>query len=217
MTPPEASLPGLTRFLEVCQNLGLHLEQEPPRVPALTAGTLVAGLSLDSLLAAVHTKVGYVGLQEGFVLLRAGDAQQSDLLRVNERWRRDHADPFSSLLAFGKEDMLAYYYATVPRLADARGLQPVVKVDMHEEPYAVPLASNIDRFFNTYSRYLEVLVAEPNYEELGPAVRTFPWQVPELIARDRPLVEMLQAGRFDFLMPKNEETRSWVAMILEAA
>ncbi|WP_309892570.1 hypothetical protein [Archangium sp.] len=113
--------------------------------------------------------------------------------------------------------MLAYHYATVPRLADARGLQPVVKVDVHEEPYAVPLASNVDRFFDTYSRYLESLVAEPDYEELGPAVRTFPWQVPELIARDLPLVEMLQAGRFDFLMPKNEETRSWVAMILGAA
>jgi hypothetical protein len=96
-------------------------------------------------------------------------------------------------------------------------LQPVVKVDMHEEPYAVPLASTVDRFFDTYSRYLEVLVAEPDYEEFGPAVRTFPWQVPELIARDQPLVESLQAGRFDFLMPKDEETCSWVAMILRAA
>ena len=110
--------------------------------------------------------------------------------------------------------MLAYHYATVPCLADARGLQPVVKVDMHEEPYAVPLASNVDRFFDTYSRYLEVLVAEPDYEELGPAVRTFPWQVPELITRDKPLVELLQAGRFDFLMPKDEEDRSWVARLL---
>jgi hypothetical protein len=216
MTPPEASLLGLTRFLEVCRNLGLSLEHEPPRQPALTARESVAGLPLDSLLATVHSQVGYVGLEEGFVLLRAGDVRHSDLLRVNERWRRDHADPFGSLLVFGKEDMLAYHYATVPRLADARGLQPVVKVDMHEEPYAVPLASTVDRFFDTYSRYLEVLVAEPDYEELGPAVRTFPWQVPEIIARDRPLVEMLQAGHFDFLMPKNEETRSWVAMILGA-
>jgi hypothetical protein len=209
-------LPGLTRFLEVCRNLGLSLEHEPPRQPALGTGESVAGLPLDSLLAAVHAQVGYVGLEEGFVLLRAGDAQQSDLLRVNERWRRDQTDPFGSLLVFGKEDMLAYHYATVPHLEDARGLQPVVKVDMHEEPYAVPLASTVDRFFDTYSRYLEVLVAEPDYEELGPAVRTFPWQVPELIARDQPLVEMLQAGRFDFLMPKDDETRSWVAMILEA-
>ena len=217
MMPPEASLPGLARLLEVCRNLGLRLDQEPPRLPTLPVGALVAGLPLDSLLAAVHTQVGYVGLEEGFVLLRAEDAQHSDLLRVNERWRRDHADPFGSLLVFGKEDMLAYHYATVPHLADARGVQPVVKVDMHEEPYAVPLASTVDRFFDTYSRYLEVLVAEPGFEELGPAVRTFPWQVPELIAQDQPLVELLQTGRFDFLMPKDEETRSWVAMILGAA
>jgi hypothetical protein len=203
------------RFLEVCRNL--NLEQEPPQLPKRTAGEPVAGLPLDSLLAAVHAQVGYVGLEEGFVLLRAGDARQSELLRVNERWRRAQAGPFDALLVFGKEDMLAYHYATVPHLADARGLQPVVKVDMHEEPYAVPLASNVDRFFDTYSRYLEILVAEPDYEEFGPAVRTFPWQVPELIAQDQPLVESLQAGHFDFLLPKDEETRSWVAMILRAA
>jgi len=176
----------------------------------------VAGAPLDPLLAAMHTQVGYIGLDEGFTLLRAGDARHSDLLRANERWRRDRAEPLGSLLVFGKEEMLAYYYATIPHLADARGQQPVVKVDVHEEPYAVPLASNIDCFFDTYSRYLEVLVAEPEYDELGPAVLTFPWQVPELIARDKPLVELLQAGRFDFLMPKDEETRTWVARVLGA-
>ena len=213
MMPPDASLPGFARFLEVCRKQRLLLEQEPPRQPALTAGEPVARLPLDPLLAAVHTQVGYVGLEEGFTLLRAGDARQSDLLRVNERWRRDRAEPLAPLLVFGKEEMLAYYYATLPQLADERGLQPVVKVDVHEEPHAVPLASNVDRFFNTYSRYLEVLVAEPDYEELGPAVLTFPWQVPELIARDKPLVELLQAGRFDFLMPKDEETRTWVAKV----
>jgi hypothetical protein len=67
-----------------------------------------------------------------------------------------------------------------------------------------------------FARYLEVLVAEPDHEELGPAVLTFPWQVPELIAQDKPLVELLQAGRLDFLMPKDKETREWVAKELGA-
>ena len=216
MMPPEVSLPGFTRFLEVCRKQGLLLEHDPPRLPALTAEEFTAGLPLDPLLAAVHTQVGYIGLDEGFTLLRAGDARQSDLLRVNERWRRDRAEPLGSLLVFGKEEMLVYYYATIPHLTNKRGQQPVVKIDVHEEPYAVPLASNVDRFFDTYSHYLEVLVAQPEYEELGPAVLTFPWQVPEFIARDKPLVELLRAGRFDFLMPKDEETRTWVARVLGA-
>jgi hypothetical protein len=40
--------------------------------------------------------------------------------------------------------------------------------------------------------------------------------VPKLIARDKPLVELLQTGRFDLLMSKDEETRTWVARVLGA-
>jgi hypothetical protein len=117
---------------------------------------------------------------------------------------------------FAKEHALAYYYATVPTLRSGEGLQPVVKVDIYEEPYALPLASDIDRFFDTYSRYLEALVASPFYEEDGASALTFPWDVPELIARDRPLVEMLRAGRFEFLMEKNADAREWVSQVLSA-
>ncbi|MCY1081787.1 hypothetical protein [Archangium lansingense] len=177
----------------------------------------MAGLPVDSLLAALHSRVSFVGLEEGFVLLRAGGAQESGMTRVNERWRHDWAEPFGSLLVFGKEDMLAYYYATVPRLADARGWQPVVKLDMHEAPYALPLASNIDSFLDTYSRYLEALVEEPEYEELGSAALAFPWQVPEIFARDQQLVQMLRDARFDFLLPGDDETRAWISQVLAAS
>ncbi|WNG40159.1 hypothetical protein F0U60_45425 [Archangium minus] len=185
--------------------------------PVLTAGELVAGLPVDPLLAAVHSRVGSIRFEEGLVLLRADGARQSEFARVNERWRSDRAEPLRSLVVFGKEDMLAYYYATVPQWVDAQGHQPVVKLDVHEEPYAVPLASNVDRFFDTYSHYLEALVAEPDYDELGPAALTFPWKVPEIVARDRSLVELLRDGRFDFLMPKDEETRAWTAQVLDAS
>ena len=44
----------------------------------------------------------------------------------------------------------------------------------------------------------------------GPPFAPFPGRCPELIARDKPLVELLQAGRFDFLMRKDEEpARGW--------
>ena len=168
------------------------------------------------MLAAVHARVGRVALREGFLLLCAHDTQGLDFSTVNEAWHRDWPEPIRSLLIFGKEDLLAYYYATVPRLADEMGRQPVVRVNVHEEPHALPVASNMDWFFDTYSRYLEALVRSPDYEEEGSAALGFPWDIPEIIARDRQLVEMLRAGRFDFLMPKGEETRAWVAQVVGA-
>jgi hypothetical protein len=214
---PDTSLPGLTRFLEVCRNHGLLAEEEPPTRAILDGETLIAGQPCDPLLAALHTRVGYLRMYEGVLLLRLVDPRKFDLISVNEEWRRDWSEPVRSLLVFAKEHALAYYYATVPCLKSAEGLQPVVKVNVHEEPYALPLASNVDRFFATYARHLEVLVADPDYEELGPAALPFPWGVPELFAEDRPLVEMLRAGRFDFLMEKNADARQWVAQVLAAS
>ena len=107
----------------------------------------------------------------------------------------------------------------MPRLADARGCQPVVEVDTYDldGPHAVPIASDVDRFFDTYARYLEAEVeADPNYEEGGPGVFSFPWGTPELIARDAPLVEMLRAGRFEPLMKKDEESRVWVEKVVHS-
>jgi hypothetical protein len=169
------------------------------------------------LLAAVHACVGYIGIEEEFFLLRIRDERNFDLGRVNEEWRRDWPEPFRSLLVFAKEDRLAYYFATVPALASESAPQPVVKVDVHEELYALPVASDVDRFFETYSRYLEALVASPDYEEDGAAALTFPWDVPELIARDQPLVELLRAGRFDFLMAKSADARKWVSQVVAAS
>jgi hypothetical protein len=169
------------------------------------------------MLAAVHSRLGYFRLEEGLSLLRLVDAQGFELTRVNERWRGAHPEPFRSLLVFAKEDLLAHYYATVPSLADERGFQPVVDIDVHSTPHAVPVASNVERFLDTYARYLEALLVSPGFEEDGYAALIFPWDVPELLAADQPLVEMLRAGRFDFLLPRNEETRQWMGRVLDAA
>lgn len=213
---PVLSLPGLERLLEVCRAKGLSAVHEPPD-SALVAGTLMAGQPVDALLAAVHARLGFLGIKEEFFLLRVKDAQKFDIATVNADWRQDWSEPFRSLLVFAKEDRLAYYYATVPALTSESAVQPVVKVDVHEELYAVPVASDMDRFFDTYSRFLESLVESPFYEEDGSAALVFPWDVPELIARDHPLVEMLRAGRFDFLMDKNADARQWVSQVLAAS
>ncbi len=219
----KTSLPGLERLVDVLEALrsvlreqGISIEVELSNPPALAAGERVAGLPLDPTLAAVYAHVGYVALREGFLLLRTRDARGFDLFTVNEEWRRDWPEPIRSLLVFGKEDMLAYYYATVPHLADENGRQPVVRVSVHEEPHALPVASDMDCFLDTYSRYLEALVRSPDYEEEGSTALCFPWDIPEIIARDRPLMEMLRAGRFDFLMKKEESIQTWITSVLAA-
>jgi hypothetical protein len=213
---PTSPPPGLTHLLEVCRRRQLLLEQEPAAHPAPTAGVSISGVPLDPVLAAVHSHVGHFRIQEGFFLLRLVDAQKFDLARVNERWRQNQPEPFRSLLVFAKEDLLACYHATVPSLANEHGVQPVVDVDIHSAPHAIPVASDVDRFFDTYARYIEALVESPRFEEDGFSSLAFPWDVPSLIAADRPLVEMLRAGRFDFLMPRNDETRRWIAQVLSA-
>jgi hypothetical protein len=208
------SLSGLERLLEVCRQVGISTRLEPPVSPALAAGALVAGVPVDPLLALVHERVGYLAIQEEFLLLPIKDEQSLAIARVNEEWRRGWDEPFRSLLVFAKEDRLAYYYATVPGLANESRLQPIVKVDVHEDLYALPVASDMNRFFEVYSRYLEALVRAPSYEADGSSALVFPWHVPELIAQDRPLMEMLRAGRFDFLMEGNADARRWVEEVL---
>jgi hypothetical protein len=113
---------------------------------------------------------------------------------------------------FAGEPLLAHHYATVPSLADDQGLQPVVKVNVYEEPYALPIASNVDRFFEAYSLYLEELLSIPNSREEGETLLLFPREVPHIIGRDRRLVNLLQAGRFDRFMPGPEE-KAWARQV----
>ncbi|WP_257454794.1 hypothetical protein [Archangium lipolyticum] len=206
MTPVH-SLPGFERMLEVCRKDGMALYQEPPDSLTLVIGELVAGLPCDPLLSAVLARVNTLGLPEGFFLLPGKAADGFDLRGVNAEWRRDWPEPFRSLLVFAKEQALAYYLATVPTLADEQGIQPVVWVDTYEDLYALPIASSVDRFFDTYSRSLERQVERLN----------FPRDVPDLIARDASLVGMIRSGRFDFLMETCQEAHEWAGKVLVAS
>jgi hypothetical protein len=95
----------------------------------------------------------------------------------------------------------------------------VVHVDTYEfeGPVLLPIASNVDRFFDTYSRFLEELTATPEFKKDREATLTFPWDVPHVLARDAPLVELLRAGRLDSVMPQDDSTQQWLARILEIA
>jgi len=234
------SLPGFERLRQVCRIHGMELHQEPLGSLAPVAGESVAGLPCDPVLADVHARVGHVVLTDGFLLLSGNEEGGSVLESENKEWRQQWPAPFKDLLVFAKEPALAYYFATVPSLADDQGIQPVVWVDTYEDLCAIPIASSVDRFFDTYSRALERWVeliredAESKARDeakFGPPppdslsalldeqtpVLNFPWEALDLIARDEPLVELLRAGRFDFLMESCPDALSWAARVLAAA
>jgi hypothetical protein len=203
-------LPGFERLLEVCRSRAHPLKVEPPLPSARPVEASVAGQPMDPQLAALHARTGYLWVRDELYFFPARHERRPDLHRVNAHWRKDWAEPFGSLLVFAKDDRLAYCYATVPSLVDARGLQPVVWVDVYEALYAVPVASCVDHFFATYARYLEAAPVVSGDEEHAPPLRAFPWSATEAIARDQELVRSIRAGHFDFLLTANARAREWV-------
>jgi hypothetical protein len=176
------------------------------------------------MLTAFYKRLG--GLSFRLALYVAShDEQLDEILQENKGIQPYWPEPFRSLLVFGGQEALAYRYATVPSLADAQGFQPVVEIDPYEDIYARPVASNVDRFFDAYARYLELIHETPEFRDDPDARPTFPNGVPEIIAEDRTLMGMLVEGRFDSLMfqpeLQTEEThahlRSWVEKLRAAS
>ena len=213
------SLPGLERLLDVCQRLNLGLKISPPARQPLKAGSLLEGLPLDPLLASVYARLGQVVFASkltGLSLVQSDDNERQ-LEQRNKLWRENHWDELGMpVIVFAGE---VYSYATVPSLADEWGRQPVVEVNTYELDglHVLPVASNVDRFFDSYSRYLEAVVASPRYQEAGENGLLFPSHMGDLLARDERLVELLRSGRFEPLMKNLDEgERRWVAKVMGA-
>lgn len=214
-----SGLPGLQRLIEVCRRLDLKVEIAPPSRAPPSAGTLVAGLPFDSLLAAVYAQMGFGAFATdvaGIVVRRYDDTARK-VEEDNAWWSQGYREQLAlPTFLFAAEPFTAYHYATVPSLADEQGRHPVVMVDVNEEPYALPVASSVDRFFEAYSRYLEALMALPDAREEKGALLTFPWDVPEIIGRDAALVRLLGLGSFTPIMKTTGSTPEWVAQVLAA-
>jgi hypothetical protein len=206
-------LPGLERLITTCRRLDLELELPPSLPVAPRAGEQMFDQPFDPLLAAVYQRTGEAKLGT-FRLLRP-DHEHHGLFATNEEFKRDGAEPSRSTLLFAKEDGFLYYYGTVPALANRQGLQPVVYASYYSgEMSAVPIASTVDWFFDTYSRYLELMVLDAGYLDSGVTELQFPWGVPKLIAADTALMALVREGRFSHLMEHDEGAREWVAELL---
>ncbi|WP_309892319.1 hypothetical protein [Archangium sp.] len=216
------ALPGLERLLEVCQRLNLGLETSPPAREPLKAGSLLEGVPFDPILASVYARLGHAAFAtevKCWSLTQSTDIEH-DLERTNKLWKADWWEELGTpVIVFGG---YVYTYATVPGLADAQGRQPVVEVNTYEldGAHVMPVASNVDRFFDSYSRYLEAFVADPDYQQEGESDLLFPWHVTDILARDERLVELMRAGRFDSLMKNvktSEDVRSWFEKVSSVA
>jgi hypothetical protein len=182
---------------------------------------MVEGLPFDPMLAAVYARLGHaaLGTKVGGIAILSADDEVDLRSEVNSSWREQGQKEVAlPLFLFAGEPGTAYYYATVPSLADARGHQPVVKVADYalDDYFSLPIASNVDRFFDTYARYLEALVAHPDFPQEGEVALTFPWDVPELVREDQPLVALIRAGRFDPLLKADDSVRQWLDRVLAA-
>jgi hypothetical protein len=220
----DVPMPGLERLLVVCEKYPVQARIRKPWGGAPAAGTLLLGRSLDPMLAAFYSRLGRLHL-DFKLFVEPCDEQVNGILMANEEVQPYWPEPFRSLLIFGRQEALAYRYATVPSLADAQGFQPVVEVDPYEDIYAAPVASNVDRFFDAYARYLELIYETPEFRDNPDARPLFPNEVPEIIAADRTLMNMLVEGRFDFLMFQHgsqatgvhEHLPKWIAQLRAAS
>jgi hypothetical protein len=211
-------VPGLDRLMEVCRKHGLPVKILPPGRASPMAGALVAGHPFDPVLAAVYKRLGgadFGGEFDGNLFLSRVDDQVNGIVLKTEGLRSE-AEPFPSSVIFGSVPGLAYYFAVVPKLADEQGRQPVIYIDAYMDRFVLPIASDVDRFFDTLSRYIDMLVEDPGYRLDGVRGINFPESVPELIARDRRLVEMIVTGRFDFIMNLGDEFQEWLARVKSA-
>jgi hypothetical protein len=204
------SLSGLDRLIDICRKNDLPVDCAPPQRPPIVSGESFLGQPFDPVLAAVYART------DGAVL---GDLQiypfvdpENTILRINRGMRRFEEGPYMSSLLFGQIPLLAYYLATVPSLADAGGVQPVIFINGYEGDQVLPVASNVDEF----SIYLEQVVRTPEYVSERHVSLHFPMSVPGLIARDLQLVAALSSGRFDTLMRNDEEGLQWTSRVIAA-
>lgn len=211
---PHAPLSGLDRLISVCQQHALPLKLASPMASAPKQGEDTFGEPFDPQLAIVYQFLG--GAELGPISIYRPDSEWNGLIPWNAELREYNSILFQASHVFARETGFALYFATVPRLAEAQGPQPVIYIQAMEFPSAVPVASSVDHFFDTYSRYLELMVTDPEYIDSRNPTVVFPWSVKELIAHDERLMAQVRAGRFDFLTHEDENAHRWVQQLASA-
>lgn len=190
------ALPGFEQLLATCRRHGLPVELWAPTGLPRTGEIL--GTPLDPELAQVFAVAsgGYVW----DLFLFGGPGAARELAADNADARLGSDEPlYNQLVMYAQVGHQAAYLATVPALANARGLQPVVYADFNEAPEIRPLASTVDRGFASVDAYINRMLAQGTLDAADLEHLPFSLALPDLVPSDGDLMALINAGRFDTL------------------
>ncbi|HEV8430458.1 MAG TPA: hypothetical protein VGQ41_21320 [Pyrinomonadaceae bacterium] len=189
-------LPGFDHLCAQCRRFGLTVDLIPQTgyAPA-TEATL--GSTLDPYLKELLSR--WNGGRLWKLYLYGGDGSPNELIGINRDLRlvSDDLPELAELVLFGQIGNQATHLAVVPSVAGADGYQSVVLLDLNEEIVLVPVASNVDRSFELLGSYLDLLDLRTGNIQEGEMDLIFPWDVTDLIARDKDLIELIKQRAFD--------------------
>jgi hypothetical protein len=213
LTGLDAEGTGWTRLVDTCRRHGFPVRVDPPSSDAPQPGSMLLGAPLDPMLGRIYARTGRALLGD-IELYRPGSGPDG-VLDVNGWLRGRGQAPFPACVLFGQVANLAYYYGVVPALADVDGVQPVLYIDVQEEPHVVPVASSVDGLFGQLARFMDLLPEDPDFVPGRCSTTTFPFATPGIIASDTVLVDMMRAGRFDGLVTRDEESQRWMRQVMD--
>lgn len=209
------SLPGLKRMIDVLKAHGVGADLNPPEPSAPQAGELVSGGPLDRVLAEIYSQ--FDGGTLGELVLYGVAPSHGKVVAMNRDILKNNIEPrFEKVFRFAKKFLLSYYLATVPSLADSNGVQPVVFVTDYVDKGIEPIASDADRALGLYALFIGN-VLERTGDILGVAGIRFPYDFVDVIVQDTKLIQMIEAGRFDFLVSGDPDSRAWADKLMVAA
>lgn len=215
--PATIPLPGLDHLISrlIFHDETVDLRPPAPAIPQV--GEQIAGMPLDPMLAALYARTKGGRLGNLYITFSDDLASSND----KSRWNVEGDSRPKWLFSYAGFGGLAFDFATVPSLANAEGIQPVVFYIRYEDQPILPMASDIDRAFRLYATYCDQCHEEGGTLWHSPIDINFPDSVVKEIAQDRPFVELLEAGRFDNLIRQDlhypDEDWNWIRKILREA
>jgi hypothetical protein len=182
---------GFDALQAACDLHGIAAEFGRPRPDAPAA---VLGQPLEPTLHALYREHDGAWWSSPEFSLRIYPLDGPDALEWrNTSLRHSAADftppySFDDLLSFAQYGRQASCLVTIPSLVDDSGAQPVLYLDVHEDPWAVPIASSVDRAFAVIAQYLN--------RAAGKVDVTFPYAVRDVIEPDERLATLMRSNAF---------------------